>query len=106
MVGDPTIPRLGVLLVEDAPAQRLARVQALQVAGMRVVAVGAVEAATEALDADADLRVVVADIELQGEPLSGLTLGQGGRRTLARHGRTDCLRPRAAGHGRAAARRA
>lgn len=67
---------LGVLLIEDVPAQRLAMAQMLRDAAMRVIEVGTVEAATDALDADPDLHVLVVDIELQGEPLSGLTFSK------------------------------
>ncbi|AWN44316.1 response regulator [Methylobacterium durans] len=45
-------------------------------AGMRVLEAATVEAATSALDAHPDLRVMVADIDLVGEPLTGLTLAK------------------------------
>ena len=76
MTSDLTPGQVGVLLLEDEPTQRLAMAQALEEAGMRVVAVGTIEAATDALDAERDLRVMVADIELRGEALSGLILAK------------------------------
>ena len=65
-----------VLLVEDVPVQMMAAASALQDAGLRVVEAPTVEAATSALGADAELRVIVADIDLDGEPLTGLTLAK------------------------------
>ncbi|AWN40097.1 response regulator [Methylobacterium durans] len=67
---------LVVLIVEDDPVQRMAAASALGDAGMRVLEAATVEAATSALDAHPDLEVMVADIDLSGEPLTGLTLAK------------------------------
>ncbi|MGV7033796.1 response regulator [Methylobacterium symbioticum] len=67
---------LAVLLVEDVPVQMMAAAGALRDAGMRVTEAPTVEAATTALADDPDLRVLVADIDLGGEPLTGLTLAK------------------------------
>lgn len=65
-----------VLIVEDEPVQRMAAASTLRDAGMRVLEAATVEAATSALDAHPDLRVMVASIDLVGEPLTGLTLAK------------------------------
>ncbi|MER2267917.1 response regulator [Methylobacterium oxalidis] len=65
-----------VLIVEDEPVQRMAAASTLRDAGMRVLEAATVEAATSALDAHPDLRVMVADIDLVGEPLTGLTIAK------------------------------
>ncbi|AWN44467.1 response regulator [Methylobacterium durans] len=54
----------------------MAATSALRDAGMRVMEAATIEAATSALDANPDLRVMVTDIDLIGEPLTGLTLAK------------------------------
>ncbi|AWN39071.1 response regulator [Methylobacterium radiodurans] len=65
-----------VLLVEDESLQMMAAAGALRDAGLRVVEAPTVEAATSALAAEPELRVLVADIDLGGEPLTGLMLAK------------------------------
>lgn len=67
---------LSVLLVEDMPVQMMAAASALRDAGLRVVEAPTVDAATSALSADPELRAMIADIDLGGEPLTGLTLAK------------------------------
>ncbi|MER2267414.1 response regulator [Methylobacterium oxalidis] len=76
-MADASVPNtFGVLIVEDAPVQRMAAASALRDAGLRVVEASTIDEATTALDADPDVRIMVTDIDLVGEPLTGLTLAK------------------------------
>jgi DNA-binding NtrC family response regulator len=65
-----------VLRVEDVPVQMVVAAGALRDACLQGVEAPTVEAATSALDADPELRVMIADIDLSGESLAGLTLAK------------------------------
>ncbi|MEA1832620.1 response regulator [Methylobacterium durans] len=76
-MADASVPTaFGVLIVEDVPVQRMAAASALRDAGLRVAEASTVDGATAALDADPDIRIMVTDIDLVGEPLTGLTLAK------------------------------
>jgi DNA-binding NtrC family response regulator len=68
--------RLSVLLVEDQPLQLMASAAALRDAGFEVAEATNVEAAVAHLAARPELAAMVADVDLAGEPLTGITLAK------------------------------
>ncbi len=65
-----------VLLYEDAVMQRLELTETLEQVGFRVVPVVSTEEALAVVNTEPDIRVIVTDVKLSSEDLSGFALAQ------------------------------
>ena len=63
-----------VLLYEDAVMQRLEFTETLEQVGFRVVPVVSAEEALAVVNTEPDIRVIVTDVKLSSEDLSGFAL--------------------------------